>query len=233
MKKGLFVLLAVLVITMTSAWAMENEAKLYVVHGIPGIDLGLDLDLAVDISVNGACALTDFKFKDVAGPIMLPPGEYDIAISLANPTSPCSEDPVLEATVPFYAGETCTVIAHLTEDGGITASKFTHDVSPIKDKARIAIHHTAYAPDVDFMGQRMFGAKTPMVWVPEISNGDKFSIELQQKGWLFQLYPAYVDTLVTQKLFNLRIWEGMYIFAVGSLANNTFDWVWIRIGGLK
>ena len=79
----------------------------------------------------------------------------------------------------------------------------------------------------------MFGAKTPMVWVPEISNGDKFSIELQQKGWLFQLYPAYVDTVVTQKLFNLRIWEGMYIFAVGSLANNTFDWVWIRIGGLK
>lgn len=233
MKKGLLVLLVVLAMTMTSAWASQHQAMVYVVHGIPGIDLGLDLDLPVDISVNGACAITDFKFKDVVGPIPFEPGEYEIAISLANPASPCSEDAVLEATVPFNAGETCTVIAHLTDEGGITASKFTHDVTPINDKSRIVIHHCANAPAVDFMGERLFGAKDPVAWVPEISNGDKFMLEVQQKGWLFALYPAYADMMVTKKLFNLRIWEGMYVFAVGSLANNTFDWVWIRIGGLK
>lgn len=233
MKKALLVLGLVLVMTITSAWATEHDAMLYVIHGIPGIDLGLDLDLPVDISVNGACAITDFKFKNFVGPIMLPPGEYDIAIHPANPANPCSEPAVLEATVPFYPGETCTVIAHLTDEGGITASKFTHDVSPLKDKSRIVIHHCANAPEVDLMGERLTGPRDPMIRIPEFGNGDKFMLELRQKSWLFWIFPAYADMMVTKKLFNLRIWEGMYVFAVGSLANNTFDWVWIRIGGLK
>jgi hypothetical protein len=233
MKKGLVILGLALVMTFSSAWATDYQAMVYVMHGIPGIDLGLDLDLPVDISVNGACAITDFKFKDYVGPIMLGPGEYDIGIHLANLTAPCSEAAVLEATVPIHPGETCTIIAHLTDEGGITASKFTHDVSPISDESRIVIHHCANAPAVDFLGERLFGLKNPMVWVSDVSNGDKFMLELKQKGWLFKLYPAFADVVVTQKLFNLRIFEGMYVFAVGSLANNTFDWIWIRIGGLR
>lgn len=233
MKKTLILLLAFLVISLTSAWSLEHEAMVYVVHGIPGIALNADQALPVDISVNGACVITDFKYQGFFGPISLAPGEYEIAIRPANLTSPCSEDPVIEATVPIHADETCTIIAHLTEDGSVTASKFTHDVSPIKDKSRIVIHHCAAAPAVDMEGVRLTGPRDPDVRVSELSNGDKFMLELKQKSWLFKIYyPPLSGNLVDQKLFNLKIWEGIYIFAVGT-PQMGLDWVWIRIGGLS
>ena len=39
-----------------------GTATVYVLHGIPGEDLGLDPELPVDVSVNGACALPGFTF---------------------------------------------------------------------------------------------------------------------------------------------------------------------------
>ena len=233
MKKGMIILLGVLVVSMTGTWAADTDAMVYIVHGVDGTVLGLSQELPVDISVNGTCVIQDFKFTEFVGPIALSPGTYDIAISLANLTNPCSEAPVIEAEVPIRAGETCTIIAHLTEDGSTTASKFTHDVSPIKDKSRIVLHHCAAAPAVDIEGVRLTGPRDPNVFVSEFSNGDKFMIELKQKSWFFKLYyPPFSDNLVEQKLFNLKIWEGMYIFAVGT-PQQGLNWVWIRIGGLK
>ena len=55
-----------------------DTGQVYVVHGIPG--------LPVDIYVNGALTLDDFEPETVAGPLDLPAGSYDIAITAADAT---------------------------------------------------------------------------------------------------------------------------------------------------
>jgi hypothetical protein len=110
---------------ISTAGADAHAANVRVAHGIPGQDLGADPALPVDVLVNDSiCLLEGFTFGEFAGPVELAPGTYNIKISLAS-TPACSNPPVIEADVPFDAGEDATVIAHLSEAGDPTASKFT------------------------------------------------------------------------------------------------------------
>jgi hypothetical protein len=111
---------------ISTAGADAHAANVRVAHGIPGQDLGADPALPVDVLVNDSiCLLEGFTFGEFAGPVELDPGTYNIKISLASPSDACSNPPVIEADVPFDAGEDATVIAHLSEAGDPTASKFT------------------------------------------------------------------------------------------------------------
>ncbi|MBN2244292.1 MAG: DUF4397 domain-containing protein [Candidatus Aminicenantes bacterium] len=224
MKKYLFVLTAALFLfAMLTANTLAQHATVYVVHGIPGADLGLDPDLPVDISVNGACALTGFKFKEVAGPITLEAGMYNIKISLANPDAPCSNDPVIEADVKIRARDNVTIIAHLTEDGGITASKFVNDVSTIKNpKARVTVHHLAQAPIVDAEFFRTSIGPDHVNKAGNFINGDKVTYEVRFGKWLLTLAPWNSGTVVFQKLFNIKINRLYLVYAVGNISSGTF-----------
>jgi hypothetical protein len=37
----------------------------------------------VDVELGGKCVLTNFRFRDIAGPVKLDPGTYDITVRLA------------------------------------------------------------------------------------------------------------------------------------------------------
>jgi len=229
MKKTFSILAsAFLLVGLLSGTAMaQDEATIFIVHGIPGIDLGLDPELPVDITVDGACLLQNFKFGEITDALSLPAGTYNIQIKLADLSNPCGGTTVIEADVPFEANEKCTVIAHLTEEGGITASKFTHDLSPIKrNKARILMHHTAYAPGVD------------VTWVPlvddisqrmnqkdEFEHGDKYQIEVRpfpNDSWRMFLGPRGTGITIFSQDFKFNDFTAYGIFAVGSVANGTF-----------
>jgi hypothetical protein len=156
MKRKLLVSLGlVLVLSLLSlgiASADDEKAMVYVGHGIPGEALGLPNELPVDVLVNDAiCLLEGFEFGEFAGPVELDADTYNIKILLADEDVPCSGVLVIEADVPFEAGETSTVIAHLTVDGlGITASKFVNDVSAaVAGYTRLTVRHVAAAPAVD------------------------------------------------------------------------------------
>ena len=65
MKRTVFCLVGAMLITAVGTPAADadgHESMVYVVHGIPGQDLGLEPALPVDVSVNGACALESFAF---------------------------------------------------------------------------------------------------------------------------------------------------------------------------
>ena len=135
--KGKIKLYSLASLLLVSCWATPvlADATAYVVHGIPGDD-----GLPVDISVNGDCALTEFTFGTIAGPLSLPAGSYDIAIRPANTDDPCSEDPLLTAPgVVLEDGVTYSIVAHLTADGVPTASVFVNDVSPTAPGKAITI----------------------------------------------------------------------------------------------
>jgi hypothetical protein len=203
------------------------NASVYVVHGIPGLDLALDPDLPVDVYVNDALTLAGLKFKQVKGPLSLPAGTYNIKIAPEGTTTY-----VIEADVPFYPMETTAVIAHLTADGGITASKFVYDMSPVSGRrSRFYFQHLAAAPSVDVWTTRVAGSKAQMFSVDDVRNGDKFFVEIRPKEWRLVLGPTGTGIELTAKHLELNNKENLIVLALGSLEFQTFTFKVIRLEG--
>jgi hypothetical protein len=239
MKKFFSVLASALfMVGLLSGTALaQDEATIFIVHGIPGIDLDLEPELPVDITLDGACLLQNFKFGSIRGPFSLPAGTYNIQIKLADFSNPCNGTTVIEADVPFEANEKCTVIAHLTEEGGITASKFTHDLSGIKrNKARILMHHTAYAPSVDITWMPLGDYRPRMVHIDDFEHGDKFQVEVRpfvEDAWRLALAPTGTGTPIFFQNRKLEAFHAYGVFAVGSVVNGTFRLIVNIIPGVK
>ena len=205
----------------------EGSAMVYVVHGIPGADLGLDPALPVDISVNGACALTAFPFGEIAGPVELAEGSYDIAIRLANAEMPCGNDPVIQGNFAFEGGETAAVVAYLDGTGAPTAAKFDYDFSGLyRSRAMIFAHHLTAAPTVDlsFVRQELVDGRVSSRSLHEISNGMYGGVMVRPGTWDLFLRPV-ADRHT--KLGPITIpgvqANTVYLaYAVGSLESGTF-----------
>ncbi len=213
--------LTLLVTTLEDA--PRDTADVFVVHGIPGLDLGLDPALPVDVRVNGECALPGFTFGEIVGPLALPTGNYDIAIGLANEAVPCSEDAVIEANgIPVEAGSDYSIVAHLTEDGAPTASAFVNDTWANRYFANVNVFHTAAAPRVDVNFQRSnlrFWNRT----LRDVGNGEAGSIDLFGGGWNASIRPAGTRSSVFGPAQLDLAPDTVYlVYAVGSLTNGTF-----------
>ena len=204
-------------------WAQDGDASVYVIHGIQGQDLDLEATLPVDVAVDGACTLQGFTYGQVAGPLNLAAGTYNIKIGLADPENPCSGAAVIEADVPFEAGEVAVVIAHLAADGTPTASKFLLDMSATDEgRSRISLHHTAAAPAVDisltgtvcdWQGSRSFTG---------VPNGAQGTLTVPPTKWEASLFPAGGDTPVLgPQPLTIDSARAYLIFAVGSLENGS------------
>lgn len=224
---SLVLALAIALTTVGSAFANSNSsssnASVYVIHGINGRDLGLPASsLPVDVSVNGGCALKGFTFGQIVGPLSLPAGTYAIAISLANASNPCSNAVVISANVPFTAGESSTVIAHLSAAGAPTASKFVNDLSnPGFLKGRVSVRHTAAAPAVDVKVN--FGLRN-IATIEDLTNGNKADASLFFSFYNASVFVANTDTRVLgpASFFSLPNRLTM-IYAVGSASNGTLQ----------
>lgn len=120
--------------------AAADTAEVYVVHGVPG--------LTVDVYVDGQRALDDFQPETVAGPLDLPAGSHDVAITAADATD--ASDPVLSATADLAAGNSYSLVAHLSADGSPTLTAYSNDISTVPaGQARLVVRHDAAAPAVD------------------------------------------------------------------------------------
>ena len=213
--------LTLLVTTLENA--PPATASAFVVHGIPGSDLGLDPALPVDVSVNGACALPGFTFGEIVGPLDLPAGSYDIAIGLANDAAPCSEDPVIEAGgIELDAGESYSIVAHLSENGAPTASAFQNDLWANRYFAGINAFHTAAAPRVDVKLQRS-DRRFWKRFIRDVGNGEAASTPLFRGSWDASILPAGARHPVfgpaTLELEGSTVY---LVYAVGSLSSGSF-----------
>ena len=203
--------LIVLAMTVASVVSAHADATVYVVHGIP--------DVAVDIAVDGGCALEYFMFGDQAGPLSLPAGDHQITISLANEMDPCSGDVVLDVNVPFMDGENVTVIAYLDEMGDPTAGKFDNDFSRTDPgTARIMVHHTAAVPVVDAAIDRDMDAMFSPT-IEGFANGDQVVTSLRPGEWYVWLAPTgSTDPAFGPQLVKFKPFTTYRVYAVGSLA---------------
>ncbi len=118
----------------------QETSEVFVVHGIPG--------QPVDVYVDGDLTLEGFQPSEIAGPLELPAGAYDVA--LTAPGDPV-EDAILAADgVEVPGGANLSVVAHLTEGGEPTLTPYVNDVSTLAaGEARLTARHNAAAPAVD------------------------------------------------------------------------------------
>ncbi|WP_294570698.1 DUF4397 domain-containing protein [uncultured Arthrobacter sp.] len=144
-----------------SAAETQSQASLSVLHAVP--------DLTVDVYVNGALTLDDFTPGTLAGPLPLPAGNYQLAVTAAD--APDASAPVIgPVDVTLEAGGNYTATANLDAAGNPTANFYTNDVSPVEaGKARLTVRHVAAAPAVDVLA-----GGAPIV--PNLSNPGEASL---------------------------------------------------------
>lgn len=121
----------------------DTTADLSVLHGIP--------DTTVDVYVDGELTLDDFEPSDLAGPLDLPAGDYEVAITASDAAD--ASAPILgPITLTLEANTSYTAVAHLDEGGSPTVTAFTNDISETAaGEGRLTVRHTAAAPAVDVL----------------------------------------------------------------------------------
>jgi len=135
--------LAIVLAGALPASAAAGDASLSVLHGVPGA--------TVDVYVNGTRTLDDFKPGDLAGPLMLKPGTYTVAIT-DGAAADASAPIIGPVDLPLAANMNYTAVAHLDASGKPTATLFTNDISTTKaGEGRLTVRHVAAAPAVDIL----------------------------------------------------------------------------------
>ncbi|GGR71667.1 lipoprotein [Micromonospora fulviviridis] len=201
--------------TMSPAYAASS--KVSVVHGIP--------DTPVDVYVNGKKTLDNFKPGDVAGPLTLPEGKYDIALTKPGEAVDKAILKVDDAAVP--GGANISLAAHLSADGKPQITPFANDVSKVDaGKARLIVRHTAAAPAVDVRagGKPAFeGLTNPKEAKADVAAGTvKADVVL-----------AGTDTVAIGPAdLNLKEGTATIVYAIGSADAKNLDLVAQTISGL-
>lgn len=212
--------LAFALFTLLAAPAVAQE--LYVVHGINGSDLGLSSALPVDVSVAGGCLLPDFRFGSIEGPVPVDAGLYRVEIRLADPASPCGGQLVLARDVSVALGESAAIVAHLTEEAVIAATKFRNDSRAVGDgETRVIVRHAAAAPAVDVFAQQ--GSQPPFVAFEGLQNAEQGLAILPAESTRVALAAAGTHDIVFGPISGLPDGRSnTIVYAVGSLDSGTF-----------
>jgi len=215
----------------------QNNAEIFVVHGIPAADVaGAPAGLPVDVSFGGACLLPNFTFGQIVGALSVPAGTYAVAVHFPA-TGRCTSAAVIgPAQIPFNAGENSTVLAHLTASGGLTASKFVNNLSTTPaNRARITIQHAANAPAVDFYLTSQFGnALATRGLATSVVNGESATLPVAGTATQFAITAAGATAAAYGPSgLGLQPNKAYFLYVVGSLANNSLAVIAKDVSELK
>ncbi len=226
MRKALVGLLAVAaavfaVPAAAGATDAPSGATVYVTHGLPLDNAGT----LVDVYVNGAEAINDFRFGQTVGPLTLPAATYDIEIR-----TPDGATTLFEQDVAVPGSGNFSVVASFSAEGSPKLNVFANDTKRAPfGLAKLALHHAAAAPAVDvdaglFPISRFFPKLVKEV-VSGAVNGQAATLTLPS----FLRYTADVrvaDTsTVVLKANDIRISSKVLtnVYVVGSAAGGTLQ----------
>ena len=208
MKKLLVGLAAVAAVAITpGAAGAQDAATITLLHGIPGatVDVAVDGSVVVPGFEPGATQdLSAFAGQTLANVEVRAAGTEDVVIG-----------PIAEFPVP--ASGNWTVVAHLDAEGMPTITPFENNTAMTADgEGRLTVRHTAAAPAVDLV----VGDARP---IENAANGASADLELPA-GEIAgaQLAPTGGDPIVDVPTVNLAAGTNLIVYAVGSLADETF-----------
>lgn len=210
--------MVVALVPVTAAFAQSDEGEVIVVHGVP--------DLTVDVYVNGDLTLEDFNFGDVAGPLALPAGSYDLEIYGAD-EDPEATDPTLSGSTDLPAGAVATIAAYLQEGGAPTLGVFVEDNSEIAaGEARVTARHLADFGAVDVL------ANDAAVF-EGVTNGAGGSADVPADTYNIKITAAGdADTVAFDADVPLAEGTNTIAYAIGSVEGGSFQVATAAISGL-
>ena len=198
--------------------AAEGDAQLSVLHGVP--------NLTVDVWVNGNRTLDDFTPGSLAGPLALPAGAYQIAITAAD--APDASAAVIgPVSVNLAANGNYTAVANLDAAGKPTANLFTNDMSQIPaGKGKLTVRHTAAAPAVDVLA-----GGSPVI--TNLSNPNEQTLTLDP-GTISAAVAATGTTAPVIGPADVTVKEGTHtiVYAWGSLTDKNLQLAVQTIDGM-
>ncbi|WP_431974214.1 DUF4397 domain-containing protein [Micromonospora haikouensis] len=202
-------------LTATPAYAATS--KVSVVHGIP--------DTPVDVYVNGKKTLDNFKPGDVAGPLDLEQGAYDIALTKPGEALDKAILTVDDAEVP--GGANISLAAHLDEAGKPRITPFANDTAKLDaGKARLIVRHTAAAPAVDVRA----GGKPVF---EDLTNPNEAKADVDAGTVSADVVLAGTDTVAIGPAdLDLKEGTATVVYAIGSAEAKNLDLVAQTITGL-
>jgi hypothetical protein len=214
----------------TAVWAGGGSATVTVVHGINGTDLGLDEALPIDVNANGANVLAGVTFRSFSGPLILPAGTNEIAISLANPGTPGANAPFKTLSVDLSDGLDYSLLAHLDLNGDETATLFFNDLSALagRNAFRQSVRHGAVAPTIDVIWYPERSGSAPL-GVIDVSNSEEGGPADFGVSPLYSKYNREVQDAATSEVLlgptPVRPVRRTYyyLYLVGSAANGTLE----------
>jgi hypothetical protein len=194
-----------------------STSKVSVVHGIP--------NTPVDVYVNGKKTIDNFQPGKIAGPLTLPAGSYDIALTKPGEAIGKAILKVDNAKVP--GGANISLVAHLTADGKPVITPFVNDVSKVAaGKARLIVRHTAAAPAVDVRA----GGKPVFT---KLTNPNQVKADLAAGTVSADVVLAGSDTVVLGPAdLNLKEGTATIVYAIGSASDKTLGLAVQTITGL-
>lgn len=194
-------------IAPATASSAEN-ATLSVLHGIPA--------LPVDVYVNGELTVDDFQPGTIAGPLSLPAGDYEVALTATDAAD--DSDPALgPVTLTLEAGKNYTATANLDAAGEPTLNLFTNDIAATNaGEGRLTVRHVAAAPAVDVLAG---GAAV----VSNLSNPNEATLNLPVSTVSASIVAAGTTEPVVLGPADIAIEDGVLTiaYAWGSLEDGT------------
>lgn len=187
--------------------AAQDAATVTLLHGIPGatVDVVVDGDVVVPGFEPGSTQdISAFAGQTLMNVEVRAAGTEDVVIG-----------PIAELAVPDSGN--WTVLAHLMEDGTPTITPFENNTEATADgEGRLTVRHTAAAPAVDLVvgdARPIEGAANPASAELSLPAGEIAGA---------QIAPAGGDPIADVPTVNLAAGTNLIVYAVGSLADETF-----------
>ncbi|NND85236.1 MAG: DUF4397 domain-containing protein [Acidimicrobiia bacterium] len=204
---ALMALLLALSIIPGVALADGHTSDVRVVHGVPG--------LAVDVYANGGLLLENFQYTEVAGPLQLEEGTYDIEV-FATGADPEVDAPALAESFDVPAGVSAAIVAHL-EEGGTPALSLAVDNVSATDagNGRVTARHFADAPVVD-----IWAGDAPLF--TEVPNGAGADADVPAGTYPVSIVPTgATEPVVFAADVDIPEGSNVVVHAVGTTADLT------------
>lgn len=208
MKRVLAGIAAVAAVALSGGTAAAQDGTtITLLHGIPGatVDVAVDGDVLLPGFEPGATQdLTAFAGQTLTNIEVRAAGTEDVVIG-----------PIDELAVPGSGN--WTVLAHLDADGAPALTPFENNTGTTADgEGRLTVRHAAAAPAVDLV----VGDARP---IEGAENGASAELDLPA-GEIAgaQIAPAGGDPIADVPTVDLGAGTNLIVYAVGSLADETF-----------
>jgi hypothetical protein len=213
--------LAILCAAMSTAALASDNAYMYLVHGVPGLDYaaGSDPEFPVDVLINDeVCYVRGLTFGSIQGPLTFAPGTYDIKISTANSLAPCTSSPIVDSTLTLESGKNVSAVFTLGSGATPKLATFINNFSAVSpNNGRILFALAADSPAVQVI---LENTSTKKLYTYLVNPSALLNVTLPSGVYTVEINEG-TTTLVPSTTVVLYTQSATLLYAIGEANNNT------------